>query len=252
MAPHTCPAGRRHTPPRRAQVAVASWFCCQTVSTNQRLLSFWHQSQGPREVNKYTHISFRLQPKSEHFWGLTPPNRQKAGEVEDRRHPLALQHAERPLNRWSAHSGTPKSGWNRKPNVLRMVPGRVSFWRPRPPKKNSIFRPRLSASPVKKTSRGRKMTPFLGARKRPRFWNRKTRKVGPTKSQKTTTLRFSFVALIDTMTLRQRAKYPANQTQQMSPFRRTELPKTNRHLCLGTPIHDIRQAKPSGLPGSRN
>jgi hypothetical protein len=55
---------------------------CQT---NQRLLSFWHQSQGSREVNKYTHISFRLQPKSEHSWGLTPPNRQKAGEVEDRR-----------------------------------------------------------------------------------------------------------------------------------------------------------------------
>ena len=55
---------------------------CQT---NQRLLSFWHQSQGPREVNKYTHVSFRLQPKSEHSWGLTSPNRQKAGEVEDRR-----------------------------------------------------------------------------------------------------------------------------------------------------------------------
>ena len=61
------------------------------------------------------------------------------------RHPLVLQHAERPLNRWSAHSGTPKRGWNREPNVLRMVPGRVSFWRPRPRKRGPFsglaFRP---------------------------------------------------------------------------------------------------------------
>jgi hypothetical protein len=92
------------------------------------------------------------------------------------RHPLALQHAERPLNRWSAHSGTPKSGWNREPNVLRMVPGRVSFWRPSPPKKRSIFRPRLSASPVKKTSRGRKMTPFLGPENGPVFRTEKPEK----------------------------------------------------------------------------
>ena len=92
------------------------------------------------------------------------------------RHPLALQHAERPLNRWSAHSGTQKGGWNREPNVLRMVPGRVSFWRPRPPKKGSIFRPRLSASPVKKTNRGRKMTPFLGPGNGPVFRTEKLEK----------------------------------------------------------------------------
>ena len=42
------------------------------------------------------------------------------------------QHAERPLNRWSARGGTQKGGWNREPNVLRMVPGRVSFWGSRP------------------------------------------------------------------------------------------------------------------------
>jgi hypothetical protein len=79
------------------------------------------------------------------------------------RHPLVLQHAERPLNRWSAHSGTQKGGWNREPNVLRMVLGRVSFWRPRPPKKGSSFRPPLSAPLlIKKTNRGRKMTPFWG------------------------------------------------------------------------------------------
>ena len=94
------------------------------------------------------------------------------------------QHAERPLNRWSAHSGTQKGGWNREPNVLRMVPGRVSFWRPRPPKKGSSFRPPHFGPPVKKTNRGRKMTPFWGARKRPRFWNRKTRKVGPRSHKK--------------------------------------------------------------------
>jgi len=50
MAPHTCPAGRRHTPPRRAQVAVASWFCCQTVS------------------NKST-VALILAPKSRTPWG---------------------------------------------------------------------------------------------------------------------------------------------------------------------------------------
>ena len=92
------------------------------------------------------------------------------------RHPLVLQHAERPLNRWSAHSGTQKGGWNREPIVLRMVPGRVSFWRPRPPKKRSIFRPRLSASPVKKTSRGRKMTPFWGPENGPVFGTEKPEK----------------------------------------------------------------------------
>ena len=142
MAPHTCPAGRRHTPPRGAQVAVASWFCCQTVSNKFNGCSFWHQSQGPREVNKYTHISFRLQPKSEHSWGslLRIVRRQGRWRIVVR-HPLVLQHAERPLNRWSAHSGTQKRGWNREPNVLRMVPGRVSFRRPRPRKKGSIFRP---------------------------------------------------------------------------------------------------------------
>ena len=167
------------------------------------------------------------------------------------RHPLVLQHAERLLNRLSARSGTQKGGWNREPNVLRMVPGRVSFWRHRPPKKGSSFRPPLSA-PLLRKQTGDVKWPHFGGQKTAPCLEPKNQKSGSTKSQKTTALRFTFVVLINTMTLRQRAEYPANQTQQMSPFRRTELPKTNRHLCLGTPIHDTRQAKPSGLPGSRN
>ena len=88
------------------------------------------------------------------------------------------------------------------------------------------------------------MTPFWGPENGPVFGTEKPEK-RVHEITKTITRRFSFVVLTDTVTLRQRAEYPATETQQMSPFRRPELPKTNRHLCLGIPT-------PSGLPGSRN
>ena len=69
-----------------------------------------------------------------------------------------------------------KGGWNREPNVLRMVPGRVSFWKPRPPKKGSSFRPPLFGPPVKKTNRGRKMAPFWGPENGPVFGTEKPEK----------------------------------------------------------------------------
>ena len=118
-----------------------------------------------------------------------------------------------------------------------------------------------------------KMSPFSGLAFRPpmlgkqtgdvkwaRFWGQKTvsffdptnNESGPTKPQNITILRFSFVVPIGTVTLRQRAKYPASQTQHMSFFRRSDLPETNRHLCLGVPTHDLRQARRSRLCCSRN
>ena len=95
------------------------------------------------------------------------------------------------------------------------------------------------------------MTPFWGPENGPIFGSEKPEKRAR-EIIKTITLRFSFVVLTDTVTLRQRAEYPATETQQMSPFIGTELPKTNCHLCLRIPTHDIRQAKTSRLRGSRN
>ena len=135
--------------------------------------------------------------------------------------------------------------------MLRMVPGRVLFLRPRPPKNVPIFRPRLSASLLGNQTRDVKWARF-GGQKTVSFLDPTNHESGSTKPQNVTILRFSFVVPIDTVTLRQRAKYPASQTQHMSFFRRSELPETNRHLCLGVPTHDVRQARRSRLCGSRN
>jgi hypothetical protein len=135
--------------------------------------------------------------------------------------------------------------------VLRMVPGRVSFWGSRPPKNGPIFRPRLSASLLRNQTRDVKWARFWG-QKTVSFFDPTNKENGSTKPQNITILRFSFVVPIDTVTLKQRAKCPASQTQHMSFFRRSELPETNRHLCLGVPTHDVRQARRSRLCGSRN
>jgi hypothetical protein len=135
--------------------------------------------------------------------------------------------------------------------VLRMVPGRVSFWGSRPPKNGPIFRPRLSASLLRNPTRDVKWARFWG-QKTVSFFDPTNKENGSTKPQNITILRFSFVVPIDTVTLKQRAKCPASQTQHMSFFRRSELPETNRHLCLGVPTHDVRQARRSRLCGSRN
>ena len=135
--------------------------------------------------------------------------------------------------------------------MLRMVPGRVSFLGPRPPKNGPIFRPRLSASLLGKQTGDVKWARFWG-QKTVSFFDPTNKESGSTKPQNITILRFSFVVPIDTVTLRQRAKYPASQTQHMSFFRRSDLPETNRHLCLGVPTHDLRQARRSRLCGSRN
>ena len=151
MAPNTCPTGRRHTPPRGAQVAVASWFCCQTVSQINGCSHSGTKVKDPvRSTNTHMY-AFSCNPNPNMLGAslLRIVRRQGRWRIVVR-HPLVLQHAERPLNRWSAHSGTQKGGWNREPNVLRMVPGRVSFWRPRPPKKGSSFRHRLSAPLLRK------------------------------------------------------------------------------------------------------
>ena len=79
------------------------------------------------------------------------------------------------------------------------------------------------------------MTPFLGPENGPIFGSEKPEK-RVHEITKTITLRFSFVVLTDTVTLRQRAEYPATETQQMSPFIRTELPKTNCHFCRPGPL----------------
>ena len=140
---------------------------------------------------------------------------------------------------------------NLEPKVLRMLPGWVSFLGPRPPKNEPISG--LALRP-----------PMLGKQtgdvKWARFWGQKTvsfldptnNESGSTKPQNVTILRFSFVVPINTVTLRQRAKYPASQTQHMSFFKQSDLPETNRHLCLRVPTHDLRQARRSRLCGSRN
>ena len=135
--------------------------------------------------------------------------------------------------------------------MLRMIPGWVSFLGPRPPKNGSIFRPRLSACLLGKQARDVKW-PRFGGQKTVPFLEPKSQKSGSTKPQNLTILRFSFVVPIDTAALRQRAEHPASQTQHMSPFRRSVLPETHRHLCSGVPTHDIRQARRSRLCGSRN
>ena len=140
---------------------------------------------------------------------------------------------------------------NLQPNVLRMLPGWASFLGPRPPKHEPIFRPRLSASLLGKQTRDVKWARFWG-QKTVSFFDPTNKGSGSTKPQNITILRFSFVVPIDTVTLRQRAKHPASQTQHMSFFRRSELPETNRHLCLGVPTHDVRQARRSRLFASRS
>ncbi len=76
------------------------------------------------------------------------------------------------------------------------------------------------------------MTPFLGPENGPIFGSKKPeRRVH--EITKTITLRSSFVVLTDTVTLWQRADYPATETQQMSRFIQTELPKKTATFAKG-------------------
>ena len=147
MAPHTCPEGRRHNSGGGGIMVLLSNRVKQINGCSH---SGTKVKDPVRSTNTHMY-AFSCNPNPNMLGAslLRIVRRQGRWRIVVR-HPLVLQHAERPLNRWSAHSGTQKGSWNREPNVLRMVPGRVSFWRPRPPKKGSSFRPPLSAPLLRK------------------------------------------------------------------------------------------------------